>query len=348
MRTLWESNYPVAIRFESAGGVQAGTPVRRNGVSIGRVREVQFSDAEAGVRVVVDIRRQHRLRADAEPQLVRSLLGDASIEFTPGTSDKFLRAGAFIHGRPAADPMEIVNRIEQQMTVTLESFRRTSHEWEGVGRSLNSVMQTNRGHIDDVMERTAEALEQFTLTMRRANAALAHVDHVLGDPQHQQSLKQTLAALPELVNDTRETIQAVGAAVRHVDQNLKNLNEVTTPLAQHSRTMAARLDATLGNVQTVSAELAQFSQKLNAEDGSLKKFVEDPELYRHLNRSAASLTVLLDNLQPIVRDLRIFSDKIARHPELIGVRGALRGSSGLKEPEDRGANGIPPVGGERR
>ena len=35
--------------------------------------------------------------------------------------------------------------------------------------------------------------------------------------------------------------------------------------------------------------------------------------------------------KPIVRDMRIFSDKVARHPELIGVGGALKGSSGLKD-----------------
>jgi phospholipid/cholesterol/gamma-HCH transport system substrate-binding protein len=44
--------------------------------------------------------------------------------------------------------------------------------------------------------------------------------------------------------------------------------------------------------------------------------------------------MILRNLEPIMHDLRIFSDKVARHPELIGVSGALRGSSGLKDPED--------------
>jgi phospholipid/cholesterol/gamma-HCH transport system substrate-binding protein len=62
--------------------------------------------------------------------------------------------------------------------------------------------------------------------------------------------------------------------------------------------------------------------------------VSDPELYRNLSSSAGSLAVLLQNLEPIVRDMRIFSDKIARHPELIGVSGALRGSSGLKDPAE--------------
>jgi hypothetical protein len=32
----------------------------------------------------------------------------------------------------------------------------------------------------------------------------------------------------------------------------------------------------------------------------------------------------------MVKDLRIFADKIARHPEKIGVGGALKGDSGLK------------------
>ncbi|MCA9023317.1 MAG: hypothetical protein KDA74_24380, partial [Planctomycetaceae bacterium] len=48
-------------------------------------------------------------------------------------------------------------------------------------------------------------------------------------------------------------------------------------------------------------------------------------------RSASSLTVLLNNLEPIARDIRIFSDKIARHPEILGVSGAMKGSSGLKD-----------------
>ena len=130
----------------------------------------------------------------------------------------------------------------------------------------------------------------------------------------------------------------------NVDQNMSNLNEVTLPLAKQSRSMVAKLDSTLGNLETVSAELSQFSRLLQKQDGSLQKFMTDPELYRNLNRSASSLAILLKNMEPIVSDLRVFSDKIARHPEVIGVRGALTRSSGLKDPPPREAsrNGAPP------
>jgi hypothetical protein len=32
----------------------------------------------------------------------------------------------------------------------------------------------------------------------------------------------------------------------------------------------------------------------------------------------------------VVRDARVFSDKIARHPELLGVRGAIQRNPGTK------------------
>ncbi|MCA9147569.1 MAG: hypothetical protein KDB05_32570, partial [Planctomycetales bacterium] len=45
------------------------------------------------------------------------------------------------------------------------------------------------------------------------------------------------------------------------------------------------------------------------------------------------------------RDVRIFSDKVARHPELIGVSGALRGSAGIKEvPDDQQQTQKPQTG----
>jgi phospholipid/cholesterol/gamma-HCH transport system substrate-binding protein len=39
----------------------------------------------------------------------------------------------------------------------------------------------------------------------------------------------------------------------------------------------------------------------------------------------------LKNLDPVLNDMREFSDKIARNPELLGVGGAMRPSTGLRD-----------------
>lgn len=52
-----------------------------------------------------------------------------------------------------------------------------------------------------------------------------------------------------------------------------------------------------------------------------------------MDRSAQSMAVILRNAEPLVRDLKEFSDKIARNPEILGIGGALRPSPGHRDME---------------
>ena len=332
LRTLWEPRYTIAIHFESAPGVYPSTPIRKNGVTIGSVQKIAFDDKRGGVTVLADIHERIRLRVDAEPRLVRSLIGDASIEFSPGTSKQVLQPGAQVDGVTPANLMDIVARLEGNLTTTLDSFAATSREWERLGRSINNLVETNRGNLDLVVERAAESLHQLTLTMRNMNETVMQANKIIGDPQNQENLRQTLQAMPKLVEGTRETIAIVKRAVLKADENLENLKQVTGPLAKRIASIVTKLDATMGNLQSLSAEMKDFAYLVNHGNGSLRKFAADPDLYRNMNRSAASLSLLLKNMDPIIRDFRVFSDKVARHPELIGLGGALKGSSGLKDP----------------
>ncbi|MGQ0633549.1 MAG: MlaD family protein [Planctomycetaceae bacterium] len=323
MRWLWEQHYLLVVHFDRAPGVVRGTPVRKSGILIGTVREVSFDEERGGVNVLVEVAKRHPLRKDSRPMLSRSLLGDATIEFSPGTLREYFKPGDKLDGNSEGDPLELISRVEAKLNETLASFAATSDEWRKVGRNFNNLADTHRGSLDSVIEHAAESLHQFTLTMRSANQTLA-------DPQNQQNLRSTLAALPEMMEDTRRTIAAVRQAVIKADASLGNLAEVTGPLAKRSQSIVTKLDSSVGNLEVLLVELNQFVRAVNHEQGSLNLLVSDPQLYRNLNDSAASLQVILRNLEPAMKDLRIFADKIARHPEKIGVGGALKGDSGLK------------------
>jgi len=58
--------------------------------------------------------------------------------------------------------------------------------------------------------------------------------------------------------------------------------------------------------------------------------MRNPELYQHLNAAATNIERLTRDLKPILADVRVFSDKIARHPESLGVRGAIQRNPGIK------------------
>jgi phospholipid/cholesterol/gamma-HCH transport system substrate-binding protein len=58
--------------------------------------------------------------------------------------------------------------------------------------------------------------------------------------------------------------------------------------------------------------------------------INDPQLYQHLNRAAKNIDDITRELKPIKDDLRIFTDKIARHPEDLGARGLIINKPGIK------------------
>jgi phospholipid/cholesterol/gamma-HCH transport system substrate-binding protein len=344
-----EKTYQLGIHFDDAPGLQTGTPVRQNGIGIGSVTDILLDEQDGGVLVVIDIQQGRKLRRDSQPALVRTLLGDASIEFSPGLSKEFLPPNTRIDGISPADPMQIIHRLERQVTTTLTAFEETSREWQKLGSNVNALVETQQGDLDAVIERAAVALHQFTQTMQTANVTLTEANQILADPQLQQDLKATVAALPQMVNETRQTIAAARVSVQKIGENLDNLSQATDPLAEHSRSMVVKLDGSLGQLESLLTELNAFAKMVNTEDGSLQRFAADPELYENLNESAAALSSLVQSLDPVLRDVRVFSDRIARHPELLGISGAIKGSSGLKEASEAapGRQTILQTGGSR-
>ncbi len=355
LRTYWQKTYPLAIHFDEVPGLHTGSPVKQNGISIGQVKEVVLDDTNGGVLVVVHIQEEHLLRVDAQASLVQSLLGDAKVEFTAGQSDETIPPNSRLEGLAPTNPMEIVQRMEQSMNTSLVTFTETSREWQQVAKNLNNLMETKEGSLDEVIERTALALDSFTKTMtsatetfdqaggtlESATLTLSNANKFLADPQLQADLRRTAAALPVIAEEAKLTITTAKETIVKLSRNMEDIHEATAPLAGQSDLIVRKLSGSLIQLESLLTELNDFSQALNEKDGSIQKLAADPELYNNLNHSAASLSILLKNLNPIMNDVRIFSDKIARHPEILGVRGAVRGSSGLKDSGE-----VKPVGFE--
>ena len=90
-------------------------------------------------------------------------------------------------------------------------------------------------------------------------------------------------------------------------------------------------DETSENLNKTLKDVRELIQVVARSEGTVSKLVFDPSLYNNLNDSATMVNRLLPRLDRVLRDVEIFSDKLARHPELIGIGGVLRPSSGVKE-----------------
>ena len=78
--------------------------------------------------------------------------------------------------------------------------------------------------------------------------------------------------------------------------------------------MVADAAATFANIQDMTQELKLMSERVQSSRGTLGLLIKDPELYQRLNSAAANLERLTVQLGPILRDVHVLTDKLARDP----------------------------------
>ena len=340
LKQFTQKRYQLTLHFDSASGLYPTAPVTFSGLTVGTVKQIQLDDRRGGVLVTAMVREGVAIPADSRAVIVRSILGETAIDITAGRTNDILKSGGKLDGHLAVDPLEMVQRMEGRAVEVLEAVTSTSKEWELVAKNINNLMDTKRGDLDQVVERASESLHQFTVAMAHVNELMKSANKVVGDPEAQQALHDTLVAMPKLVKETHGTIAETRSAVassrlvlESVNKNLVNLTQLTEPVGKKGEQMVEKLDASLTSLDTLLSELSAFAKLVNTKDGSLQKFASDPSLYDNLDRSSQSMAVLLKNFEPILKDLHEFSDKVARKPELLGVGGAVRPSAGLKDSE---------------
>jgi phospholipid/cholesterol/gamma-HCH transport system substrate-binding protein len=323
--SLVQASYPLKMSFADARGISTGTPVRKNGILVGRVASVEL-DERGGVSVLADIDAYVPIYKDEQPRIVSTLLGDAEIQLVPGTirpPRQRLAQDEMLVGAVSRDPFEVFATLEPKMGSALDSLAEASAAVTKLSSNLDKLLLGEDDKFEKMVRKTESALDAFSL-------AMANINDVMGDPNARAKLKETLNGLPDVIADLRTTVKGIGTTVDTADRNLRNLEGLTKPLGERGEGMVAQVNQTIGRLDEVLQQAAFFTKALNESQGTLGKLVRDPKVYDDLAQAAANVNGLTKELRPIVNDVRVFADKIARHPEQLGVRGALDRRPGLK------------------
>jgi phospholipid/cholesterol/gamma-HCH transport system substrate-binding protein len=333
MPTFVKGSYPLHIVFPDAPGVTTDTPVRRSGLLIGRVTDVEINEDET-VTVTVAINSDVKLRRHHVCRLVSTLLGDSSLEFVkrddPALSDEQVQPGETLTGVVASDPLQALANLEDEAQRMITSMTTASGDVSVTARRLTALVDANDEQFDRILTQTED-------TLRSVQSAAASTESVFGDPDLRAGLNQALVEMPAAFRGTREAMETMERSFGHfeqtlsrADRNLENLEQFTRPLGQRGEQMFDRLGASAEKLDLVLDRLADFSAALNSEEGSLGRFIHDPSLYNNLNSAASNVDHLTSELRPILDDVRVFTDKIARDPGRLGVRGVFQQPSGVK------------------
>lgn len=138
-----------------------------------------------------------------------------------------------------------------------------------------------------------------------------------------------MTTLPQLMAETRDAIIDMRAAVVAANRNLSNLEHFTQPLGDRGEELIIKVDRSVGRIDELLQQFVMFSQALNRKEGTLGQLVNNPDLYQHINAAACNIEMLTRQIRPIVENIKIFTDKLARHPGVI-ISDAVKPGPGIK------------------
>jgi phospholipid/cholesterol/gamma-HCH transport system substrate-binding protein len=223
-RQLAESNTRYETYFASVGsGLSAGSPVRVNGVQLGRVAEVALDpDNPTRVRVTMDISSNAPIRSDSVATLeIQSLAGTTAIEISAGTKN--------------APPIEI--QPDQRYPVI---WSRESNLSQIVGAVPNLLLKI-----------TALADQLQEVVNEKNRQAIADT---------LDNLSQLTAVASEHREDLAHLLQDSAADARDLNQAIANLNQMTKKLDQVADQASTAMRDINGVVRENRASLKDFTQ----------------------------------------------------------------------------------------
>lgn len=355
--------YQIAIAVPQAPGIDTNTPVRKNGVLIGRVKSIE--DQEGGVLLKAEIDGNRPLFPNYEPHIRTTVLGDATIDFLsrqPAPGAEAVKPGAVFRGFVDPNPFDSLSQLgdlKEEFSKASQSLANAGDEVAKLAKRVNTAFGDEsgetQGRVTRLLDTTERAMNQFAVTMTSFNELIG--DEPAGAPQPgvgppplnnqrtpganppansqqmRQRLRQGLNELPDAIHEFRITMQETRGAIQSADRNLRNLEGFTEPLRQKGGDFADLLLRVVKGLEGLVDDFSKVTQALNRQDGTVGKLINDPTLYNNLNvlmfnanKVLTSIDELTFNLKPVVYDARIFMDKVAVEPGRI-ISGAIKPSN---------------------
>ena len=153
--------------------------------------------------------------------------------------------------------------------------------------SLITQIDTLVGTVNTIMneggrDALASSIDNFNRSLQNLESSTQELDRLLTDEK----------------GELRQILSRTSSVAKNLDKQSKAINNTMSNLSKVSDSLAAaNLKASLDTAGRAIGRFKSIVRKIDQEEGTLGKLVNDPQLYNNLERSSAELDSLLKDVQ---------------------------------------------------
>lgn len=261
--------------YEKVDGLAKENPVLINGLKVGQVNDMYFSEDNSG-RIVVKFFVDEGIRVPKNTIAMlysTDLIGSKALDLRIGDSDTIVVTG---------DTLETDREqsLTEQVSVQMLPVKRKA---ENLMLSIDSVLAVIKYVLNEkTRENISKSFENIKNTFQNLENTTSNIDTLI---TYQRSRMAGIFS----------NIESITYNIRKNNQKLSNIlsnvSNITDSISQ------SEIASTIANTNKSLENLSDILVKVNESQGSLGLLVNDDSLYRNLGASSKELELLLEDLR---------------------------------------------------
>ena len=247
--------------YDEVDGLLVGANVMINGLSIGNVTELDFLPNSTKILVTLKVKDKLNFSSKSTASIYETgVLGGLAISIEPVFErESIVKTGDTLMSSVRPGLTELINRQIEPLSRQLQStITSVDSIFTGASNVLNRQTQ----------EEIKESISVLTSAIKAINSSSLIID-------------ETLASKSTQINNTLDNFEKISSNLSNVSDELNSFG----------------LSSLLTNLEVSVDGISSIVDKLDSDNSTLGKLINEDEVYNNLNSSIESLNILINDIK---------------------------------------------------
>ena len=259
--SLFKKENTLFALYENVEGLQVGTKVTVNGLSVGKVAEIDFLPGTNKILVSFTIRNDVVFSKNSVAELYEAgLIGGKSIAIHP-VYDNYIKFKSGDTLKSSVKP-GLTDVVNQQIAPLQQKLEKVLSNADSLFSGVNNVLNTGgKNNLSTTLENLSSAVKNSDEFISRLNSISKNQN-------------------------------------KNINRTIENLSMITESLNKISDSLSkSSLKQTIYNFEKLSSNFNQVLMEIQNGNGTINKLIYQDSLYQNLKNSSKAIEILLKDLK---------------------------------------------------